>query len=160
MQCSRWRRSPRRRRRAGCCVGAESHGAAARDRLDRVVAIVNDEAITQYELDDAKRVVLQQLKQQNVQQPAPDVLDKQVLERLVTERALLQYAKESGIKVDDTQVERAIQRIAEDNKLTLDGLAPGTGEGRRPLRQVSRRRAQRDHRPAACASARSRAGSR
>ena len=90
--------------------------------IDRVIAVVNDEAITQYDLDDARRVVLQQLKQQNVQQPASDVLDKQVLERLITERALLQYAKENGIKVDDTQVERAIQRIAEDNKLTLDGL--------------------------------------
>ena len=90
--------------------------------IDRVIAVVNDEAITQYELDDARSVVLQQLKQQNVQQPATDVLDKQVLERLITERALLQHAKDSGIKVDDTQVERAIQRIAEDNKLTLDGL--------------------------------------
>ena len=90
--------------------------------IDRVVAVVNDEAVTQYDLDEARRIVLQQLKQQNVQQPAADVLEKQVLERLVTERALLQYAKESGIKVDDTQVERTIQRIAEDNKLTLDGL--------------------------------------
>jgi peptidyl-prolyl cis-trans isomerase SurA len=90
--------------------------------IDRVIAVVNDEAITQYELDDARSIVLQQLKQQNVQQPAADVLDKQVLERLITERALLQHAKDSGIKVDDTQVERAIQRIAEDNKLTLDGL--------------------------------------
>ena len=90
--------------------------------IDRVIAVVNDEAITQYELDDAKRIVVQQLKQQNVQQPAADVLDKQVLERLITERALLQHAKESGVKVDDSQVERAIQRIAEDNKLTLDGL--------------------------------------
>ena len=90
--------------------------------IDRVIAVVNDEAITQYELEEARRIVLQQLRQQNVQQPAPDVLDKQVLERLVTERALLQYAKESGIKVDDTQVERAIQRIAEDNKLTPEGL--------------------------------------
>jgi peptidyl-prolyl cis-trans isomerase SurA len=90
--------------------------------IDRVIAVVNDEAITQYELDDARSIVVQQLKQQNVQQPASDVLDKQVLERLITERALLQHAKDSGIKVDDTQVERAIQRIAEDNKLTLDGL--------------------------------------
>jgi peptidyl-prolyl cis-trans isomerase SurA len=65
---------------------------------------------------------VQQLKQQNVPQPASDVLDKQVLERMITERALLQYAKDSGIKVDDTQIERAIQRIAEDNKLTVDGL--------------------------------------
>jgi peptidyl-prolyl cis-trans isomerase SurA len=90
--------------------------------LDRVVAVVNDEAVTQYDLEEARRIVLQQLKQQNVPQPAPDVLDKQLLERLVTERALLQYAKESGIKVDDTQVERTIQRIAEDNKITVDTL--------------------------------------
>ena len=85
--------------------------------LDRVVAIVNDEAITQYELDEAKRIVIQQLKQQNVQQPAGDVLEKQVLERLVTERALLQFAKENGVKVDDNQIERTVQRIAEENKL-------------------------------------------
>jgi peptidyl-prolyl cis-trans isomerase SurA len=95
--------------------------------IDRVIAVVNDEAITQYELDEAKRIVLQQLKQQKVQQPAADVLDKQVLERLITERALLQYAKESGIKVDDTQVERTIQRIAEDNKLTVDQLRQALG---------------------------------
>lgn len=90
--------------------------------VDRIVAVVNDEAITQYELDDAKRIVLQQLKRQNVALPAGDVLDKQVLERLITERTLLQYAKENGIKVDDTQVERTIQRIAEDNKMTPDDV--------------------------------------
>jgi peptidyl-prolyl cis-trans isomerase SurA len=55
-------------------------------------------------------------------QPASDVLDKQVLELLITERAILQYAKENGIKVDDTQVERTIQRIAEDNKMTVDDV--------------------------------------
>jgi peptidyl-prolyl cis-trans isomerase SurA len=90
--------------------------------LDRVIAIVNDEAITQYELDDAKSVVIEQLKKQKVAQPPSDVLDKQILERLITERALLQFAKDSGIKVDDTAVERAIQRIAEDNKMTVDDM--------------------------------------
>jgi peptidyl-prolyl cis-trans isomerase SurA len=88
--------------------------------VDRVVAIVNDEALTQYELDDARRVVQQQLKQQKVEPPAADVLDKQVLERLITQRALLQQAKEDGVKIDDTQVERAIQRIAQENKLSSD----------------------------------------
>ena len=85
--------------------------------IDRVVAVVNDEAITQYDVDDAKRIVLQQLRQQKVDPPPTDVLEKQILERLITERALLQFAKENGIKVDDTQVERTIQRIAQDNKL-------------------------------------------
>jgi peptidyl-prolyl cis-trans isomerase SurA len=85
-----------------------------------VVAVVNDEAITQYDLDDAKRVVLQQLKQQNVQPPAQDILEKQVLERMMTERSLLQFAKENGVKIDDTQIERAILRIAQDNKLSAE----------------------------------------
>jgi peptidyl-prolyl cis-trans isomerase SurA len=88
--------------------------------VDRVVAIVNDEALTQYELDDARRVVQQQLKQQKVQPPSADVLDKQVLERLITQRALLQQAKEDGVKIDDSQVERAIQRIAQENKLSAE----------------------------------------
>ena len=88
--------------------------------VDRVVAVVNDEAITQYDLDDAKRIVLQQLKQQNVQPPAQDVLEKQVLERMMTERSLLQFAKENGVKVDDTMIERAILRIAQENKLSAE----------------------------------------
>jgi peptidyl-prolyl cis-trans isomerase SurA len=86
--------------------------------LDRVIAIVNDEALTQYDVNEQKRVVLGQMKTQNVTPPAADVLEKQVLERLITERVLLQYAKETGIRVDDTQVERTLARIAEDNKLS------------------------------------------
>jgi peptidyl-prolyl cis-trans isomerase SurA len=88
--------------------------------LDRVIAIVNDEALTQYDISEQRRVVLGQMKAQNMTPPAADVLDKQLLERLITERVLLQYAKETGIRVDDTQVERTIARIAEDNKLSMD----------------------------------------
>ena len=96
--------------------------AARAQSVDRVVAIVNDEAITLHDVDEAKRIVLQQMKQQNVQPPPGDVLDKQVLERLITDRALLQFAKESGLRVDDTQIERTIQRIAQDNKISIDEL--------------------------------------
>jgi len=88
--------------------------------LDRVVAVVNDEALTQFEIDDQKKTILAQMKLQNVTPPAPDVLDKQLLDRLITERAVLQFAKENGVKVDDTQVERTILRISQDNKLSPD----------------------------------------
>jgi len=64
--------------------------------------------------------VLGQMKTANVTPPSADVLEKQVLERLITERVLLQYAKDTGIRVDDTQVERALARIAEDNKLSAE----------------------------------------
>jgi peptidyl-prolyl cis-trans isomerase SurA len=88
--------------------------------LDRVVAVVNDEALTQYDLDEQKRVVVLQMSAQKVPLPPPDVLDKQLLERLIVDRSLMQYAKDTGVRVDDVQVERTIARIAQDNKLSLD----------------------------------------
>jgi peptidyl-prolyl cis-trans isomerase SurA len=114
--------------RAGQPPAARTPAAAARPGstqlperlLDRVVAVVNDEAITQYELNDQKRSVLAQMQSQKVAPPPADVLERQLLERLITERALLQFAKETGIRVDDTQVERTILRIAQDNKMTPD----------------------------------------
>jgi len=88
--------------------------------LERVIAVVNDEALTQYDLDEQKRVVAQQMKAQNVPAPPADVLDKQLLERLIIDRALMQHAKETGVRIDDVQVERTIARIAQDNKLSAD----------------------------------------
>jgi peptidyl-prolyl cis-trans isomerase SurA len=103
--------------------GAPSQAALDRAvTLDRVVAVVNDEALTQYDVAEQKRVVLEQLKAQKVTPPPADVLDRQLLERLIVERALLQVAKESGIRIDDVQVERTIQRIAQENKMTTDQL--------------------------------------
>ena len=112
-----------RRRPAPSPAPAAVRGSASLDRavpLDRVIAIVNDEALTQWDVNEQKRVVLGQMKTANVTPPSADVLEKQVLERLITERVLLQYAKDTGIRVDDTQVERALARIAEDNKLSSE----------------------------------------
>lgn len=86
--------------------------------MDRIVAVVNDEVITQYEMEDQKRLVTSQLKRAGTELPAADVLEKQILERLINDRAQLQWAKDSGIRVDDALVERTIGRIAEDNKMT------------------------------------------
>jgi peptidyl-prolyl cis-trans isomerase SurA len=85
--------------------------------LDRVLVVVNDEAITQWDMNEQRRILLQQMKASKIQPPSNDVLEKQVLERLIIERAVLQYAKETGIRVDDTTVERTILRVAEENKL-------------------------------------------
>jgi peptidyl-prolyl cis-trans isomerase SurA len=93
-------------------------GAATETALDRVVAVVNDEAITQYDINDSRAKTIRQLNESKVPVPPKDVLDKQVLERLINERALMQFAKESGIKVDDTLVERTILRVQQENKLT------------------------------------------
>ena len=88
--------------------------------LDRVLVVVNDQAITQWDMNEQRRIVLQQMKASNVTPPPNDILDKQVLERLIAERAVVQFAKDTGIRVDDTTVERTILRVAEENKLSAD----------------------------------------
>ena len=117
--------------------------------LDRVVAIVNDEALTQYELNEQKRTVLKQMSSQKVAPPPAEVLDKQLLDRLITERALLQFAKESGVRVDDTQVERTVLRIAQDNKLSIEDFRKVLEKEGISYAQYRERDPQRDHRPAA-----------
>jgi peptidyl-prolyl cis-trans isomerase SurA len=66
--------------------------------------------------------VAQSLARQNTPLPPRETLEKQLLERMVTELALQQHARSTGIRVDPTQVERALQRIAEQNKLDMAGL--------------------------------------
>ncbi len=96
---------------------------AAVQPLDHIVAIVNDEVITRQELARRYQEVAQNLSRQNTPLPPREVLEKQLLERMITELALQQHARSTGIRVDPTQVERALQRIAAQNKLDMAGLA-------------------------------------
>jgi peptidyl-prolyl cis-trans isomerase SurA len=83
--------------------------------IDSIVAVINDDVITRYELDDRLRVVKAQLQKQGTELPALDMLEKQLLERMITDMLQLQFAKENGIRVDDTQLDLAITRIAQQN---------------------------------------------
>jgi peptidyl-prolyl cis-trans isomerase SurA len=96
--------------------------AGATVPLDRVLVVVNDEALTRYDLEEHKRILLAQMKASNVRPPANDALEAQVLERLIVERAMLQFAKDNGVRVDDQMVERTILRIAQENKVTPEEL--------------------------------------
>lgn len=86
--------------------------------LDRIVAVVNDEVITRSDLNERVRIALQQLKQQGTPPPSREALERQLLERMVTDRVQLHFAKETGLRVDDTELDRAIGRIAQQNKMT------------------------------------------
>lgn len=90
--------------------------------LDRIVAVVNDEAITALELGERAERAMKQLAQQGTAPPPKPVIERQLLERLIADRVQLQLAKESGLRVDDGELDRAIGRIAEQNKLTLSTL--------------------------------------
>ena len=96
--------------------------AAAPQPLDHIVAVVNDEVITRQELNKRYNEVLTSLSRQSTPLPPRDMLQKQLLERMVTELSLQQHARNTGIRVDPTQVERALQRIAAQNKMDVAGL--------------------------------------
>lgn len=87
--------------------------------LDRVIAVVNDEALTEYELRDRIVMVERQLRQRGTPLPPRDVLEKQLLERLIVDRVQMQFAKEVGLRVPDVELDGALRRIADNNRLSL-----------------------------------------
>lgn len=95
-------------------------------KMDRIVAIVDQGVITEKELADRIQTVTAQLEKQGTQLPPREVLQKQILERLINDRLQLQYAAQTGLRVDDAQLDKTIERIAEQNKLS-------TGEFRKAL---------------------------
>ena len=87
--------------------------------VDRIVAVVNDEVITHNELAERTQLVVQQLRRGGGQIPAQDVLQRQLLERMINDLVQIQMAKETGIKIDDETLEKTVQRIADDNNLSM-----------------------------------------
>lgn len=85
---------------------------------DRIVAVVNDEAVTRNDLQQRLATVERQLRGQGTALPAREVLERQVLERLIIDRIQLQRAREIGVSVDDSQLDATLRRIAESNGMT------------------------------------------
>jgi len=100
---------------------AASAGAGAQRALlvDRIVAIVNKEVITASELANAVGSAERELRRRGTAPPERAVLERQMLERLIMDKAQAQMARDSGIRVDELQLDRAVQRIAENNRMSL-----------------------------------------
>lgn len=97
-------------------------GSSGNVEIDSIVVVVNDDVITQRELSNRIKTVSARMKAQNVQMPDPADLRRQLLERMIVERSQLQLAKEMGVRVDDLQLDRAIARIAEAQKMNIQQL--------------------------------------
>lgn len=112
------------------CAIAPAAAAPPSVPIDRVVVVVNDEVITAGEVTARLPAVRRQLARQGVRVPSEEVLRKSILERMVLERLQLQIARQLGIDTDNDKVERALARIAEDNRMKPDEfLAALKGEG-------------------------------
>ena len=103
---------------AATAIPPASQRGSQPQTLDRIVAVVNDGVITQNQLNTRVRSATMQLHRQKVQLPPADILRQQVLDQMITERALVQTAKESGINVEDPDLEQALVRVAANQKMT------------------------------------------
>jgi len=87
--------------------------------LDRIVAIVENDVVMQSELENKLRSVRQQLKQQGTQAPPATALERQILNQLVLTKLQLQLAERTGIRIDDTVLNKTISNIAASNQISL-----------------------------------------
>ncbi|WP_298399694.1 peptidylprolyl isomerase [uncultured Azonexus sp.] len=86
---------------------------------DHIVAVVGDGVITRNELRARLAVALKQLEKQGTPLPPQDVLEAQMLERMIMDQAQFAFAKENGLRIDDLQLDQAIGRIAANNNMSL-----------------------------------------
>ncbi|MEY3171084.1 MAG: Chaperone SurA, partial [Pseudomonadota bacterium] len=88
-------------------------------KLDRIIAIVDQDVITEKELQEKINSVISNLKSQKIEIPSESILKKQVIERLISNSIQIQLAHQTGLKISDAQVDKTIERIAEKNKLNV-----------------------------------------
>src|SRR4030067_965374 len=96
--------------------------------VDRIVVIVNDDVITDSDLSQRLRKTRKQLEMEKISAPPDAALKKQLLERMVLERLQMQLAAQSGIRISESDVDRAFETVARRNNL-------GAEEARKALTQ-------------------------
>jgi peptidyl-prolyl cis-trans isomerase SurA len=92
------------------------------DPLDRIIAVVNNDVITEIELDIEVSNIKKQLRQQKTNFPSDAILKKQLLERMIMREIQLQMAKRAHLQVDDEILNRTLDNIASQNNLNLSAL--------------------------------------
>ncbi|MBY0570873.1 MAG: peptidylprolyl isomerase [Burkholderiaceae bacterium] len=100
-------------------MAQQASAPAKPQSINSIAVVVNDEVITQQEVNERIVSVERRLKAQGTALPDRAELKKQLIERLIVDRAQLQLAKENGMRVDDVMLDRTLQRMAEQNKMNL-----------------------------------------
>ncbi|WP_394790655.1 peptidylprolyl isomerase [Rhodoferax sp.] len=102
-------------------------------QADYIVAVVNSEPVTNNEVRARVASTVQQMSQHGENATVTTALVRQVLDRLIIEKAQLQLAAETGLRVDDAAVDAAELNVARQNQLDvpelrrrmqLDGMVP------------------------------------
>jgi peptidyl-prolyl cis-trans isomerase SurA len=89
---------------------------------DHITAVVNQELVTAYELNQRMTQASDDARRRNQRLPAEGEFRTMILESLIEERAMLSYARDAGQKVDDGEIDRAVNVIALQNQMTMAQL--------------------------------------
>jgi len=113
-------------------TAAERAATRAADRSavrsgDHLVAIVNQELVTAVEVSRRLARAQEDAQRSGARLPPPDELRRQVLDSLIEERVILTHARETGGKVDDGELDRAVQAVAAQNQLNVQQLRERLG---------------------------------
>jgi peptidyl-prolyl cis-trans isomerase SurA len=89
---------------------------------DYIVAVVNQELVTASELQTRINRVREDAARQRASLPADEQLRREVLDVLIDERVQLTHARESGSRIDDAELDRAVNNVAVQNQITMAQL--------------------------------------
>lgn len=110
---------------ASDAAAAKTETAAEQSRtvpLDRIAAVVNNDVISEVELQQRVHQSALNLRRQGIQLPPMENLRTQVLERMIVERIIAQRARDTGLRIDDQLLNGAIEQIAHNNNMTVPQL--------------------------------------
>ena len=94
----------------------------AQELLDEIVAVVDETVIMKSELERSVSSIKQQIEATGNQVPPADVLDRQVLERMIVQQIQIDRAEQVGIRISDGELDAALSNIAQQNGLTLSQM--------------------------------------
>ncbi|MEZ9515958.1 peptidylprolyl isomerase SurA [Vibrio splendidus] len=111
---------------AAACTLSTSHAAPV--ELDSVKVIVNEGVILQSDIDASMKTLRANAKKSGQTLPSQDVLNEQVLEKLIIDTIQTQEAERIGVRIDDARLDQAIEGIAKDNNQTVEQLTASVAE--------------------------------
>lgn len=88
--------------------------------LDSIVAIVEDDVVMASELRERLALLRENLERQGLEMPPQEVMVRETLDRLILESIQLQMGSRAGVRISDAQLNGAINRIAAQNRLSLE----------------------------------------
>lgn len=95
---------------------------AQAQELDSIVAVVEESVILQSELDLALAGIVDRIRASGEQMPPMDLMQRQVLDRLIVRELQVQRALATGIRVSDSDVDQAMVNLAQSNGITLQQM--------------------------------------